>query len=95
MISHHLQVFLLSYFIGSLNLEGNQLILSADWNGILKRTKNGSSSEEGGATEEMLEYLMNIEIIEFNETRGLAGRCAWYNLGVMWGDWRRRLEWDS
>ena len=39
MISHHSQVLWLSYFIGSLNLEGNQLLLSADWNGRFKWTK--------------------------------------------------------
>ena len=43
-ISHHLQVLWLSYFIGSLNLEGNQLLLSDDWNGRLKRTKKGRGS---------------------------------------------------
>ena len=41
LISHHSQVLWLSYFIGSLNLEGNQLILSADWNGIFKWSKWG------------------------------------------------------
>ena len=46
LISHHLQVLWLSYFIGSLNLEGNQLILSADWIGISKQTKKRISSEE-------------------------------------------------
>ena len=34
LISHHSQILWLSYFIGLLNLEGNQLLLSADWNGI-------------------------------------------------------------
>ena len=39
LISHHSQILWLSYFIGSLNLEGNQLLLSADWNGIFKWCK--------------------------------------------------------
>ena len=41
LISHHAQFLQLSYFIGSLNLEGNKLLLSGDWLGYLNEPRQG------------------------------------------------------